>query len=235
MTARQLIAEALLELGVGTPGQALEAAIAAQGLSKLNRIIDNWNAEREAIYADQWLTFTLTRSLQPHTIGPTGATWTTAQRPVSIENAQLIVGDVTYPITLRLAAWWAGQSDPTLSDDLPTDLYYDATWPNGSLYFWPVPSASYDVQLLVRAVLTDYTLDTVVNLPPGYRDALTLTLAEECAASMGMMAEPSTVMSASKARARIFTNNTITPPLATRDSGIPGGRGWFNWRTGIVQ
>lgn len=225
VTGRTICTDALVELGVYGPIQTPQAKDLAVVLGQLTRLIDNWNAEREAIYADQFLSFTLTPSLQPHTIGPTTATWTTPQRPVSIEAAQLIVSSSqSYPITLRDAEWWNARVDTAFTTDLPTDLYYQPGWPNGSLYFFGRPTAAYTVQLLCRSVLSTYTLDTIVTMPPGYRDALTLTLKEMCAEAFAKTLSEKAVLDASKARARIFGNNTVMPYLSS-PAGLPGRGG----------
>jgi hypothetical protein len=225
VTGTTLCTDVLVELGVYGPTQTPNPKDINVVLGQLTRLVDNWNADQQAIYADQFLTFTLTPSLQPHTIGPSGATWTTAQRPVSIEDAQLIVSSSqTYPITLREADWWNSIVNTGYTTDLPTDLYYSPTWPNGSLYFYGEPTAAYDVQLLCRGILSAYTLTTAFSMPPGYRDAMTLTLKEMCADAFAKTLSEKAIMDASKARARIFTNNTVIPKL-TSDAGLPGRDG----------
>lgn len=233
VTARTLCSEALSDLGAIGANDDMSPTDGAYALSKLNRLIDLWNAQREAIYADDFLTFTLTPSLNPHTIGPTGATWTVDQRPVSIEGVQLMISSTdTIALWMRDAAWWQGQPTPGLSSAYPTDAYYDPTWGNGSLYLYPVPSSALDVQLRVRAVLGEYTLDSVISLPPGYRDALTKTLTEECDGLGGIPVTPMQSLRASRARAVIFANN-ITVPKITAPAGMPGRNpGWFDYQTG---
>ena len=232
MTARDLLEDVGHELGVLDPHESLTANQARLGLSKLTRLVDTWNADRQAIVADQLLTFTLTPSLQPHTIGASGATWTTSIRPVSIEGAQLMT-DSTSAIRLRTSDWWQALTSPTQTSDTPTDLYYAPTWPLGKLYFWPIPTAATDVQLLVRVALADYDLDTTFTMPPGYRDAMTLTLVESCQSVLGGVVTPATQMAATQARARIFSNNMVVPKLIT-DMMQPGG-GWFDYQTGTYR
>lgn len=236
MTYRDVVNQVLEELGVLGQGETASAADSTAALVRVNRILDNWNTELSAAYSQSLVQNVLTPGLQPHTIGPTGATWTVAQRPVSIEDAQLFVGTVTYDLKLRPADWYADLPVPGLQSQIPTDLFYNPLWPNGQLFFWPVPLAAYTVQLLVRGVLgSSAALSDTLVLPPGYLSALLLTAAEECFAAFGTPLENRQAISqrASEARQRVFATNTLTPPLATRDFGIPGRRGWFNWRTGL--
>jgi hypothetical protein len=154
---------------------------------------------------------------------------------VTIESASLVLNtsspDVLTPITLRDAQWWADQSVPDLTSDIPTDLYYEPTWPNGSLYFWPVPTTAYDVELEIRTVLAQVTLVTSLTLPPGYEEALVLSLAEKCARPFGKELDQSLVRDADLARARIMANNVTTPRLHTRDAGMPHARPAGNFPT----
>ena len=120
----------------------------------------------------------------------------------------------------------------------PTDLYYEPNWPLGVLHFWPVPNTNYGLELTYRVVLPEFQMTTVFSMPPGYRKALTLTLAEDVAGPLGATALSSfqkTVEKAMDARNQIGINNDFVPSLTTQDSGMPNNRGFrsnFNYRTG---
>lgn len=244
-TGRTLINGAARELNVLVAGEELAATDAEVFLDVLARIIDDWNAEREAIYATEFLQFMFTPNLNPHTIGPTGV-WTVAQRPVTIEGATVILSTgpsgVNAPAiymhdqSAGIPAFFQNLSTPNLTTSYPTDGYYDATWPNGSLYLYPVPATAYGCQIQVRAVLTPYTIDTAFSMPPGYRSALTLTLAEQTAGIFGRPMPETLMGRAAIARARIFGNNTGARQLVTQDAGMPrvrrGTRSNWNWLIG---
>jgi hypothetical protein len=238
-TTRDLLTETYQDLTILSVGESLSAEQSAFGLLKLVRLFDNWNAERAGVYANRIATHTLTPSLNPHTIGPSTATFTVTQRPVSIDAASLVQTggslDVNVPMRIRNAQWYAALTVPDVSTDIPSDLWYNPTWPNGELYLYPVPAAAYGIQLLTRIVLADLALDDDVSLPPGYRDAVILTLGEMIA-----LTYPPAVPSpeaAALARARIFANNDVIPDLVTRDSGTPTQRGgrWFDYLSGTFR
>jgi hypothetical protein len=223
-TIADICRDAAEEIGVVAAGETLHANDAAALLRRLNRILDLWNAIQPTSVAQQFVTYTLVPSTSPTTIGPSGATWALSQRPVSIESAQLVIAgtpDSYQPIMLRDAQWWAAQQLPTLSDGYPTDLYYEPAWPNGRLYFWPVPSAARSVQLQIRRVLAQVVLTDTFDMAPGYREALTLTLAEKAAGLFLKPVPEGLSREASLARAQIFANNVVTPKLITRDAGMP--------------
>jgi hypothetical protein len=234
MTGLDHVTAALQELGVASAVDPLSAEDAAYGLAKLNRLINNWNAEREAVYATVFTTgLVFTPALSPHTIGPTG-TFVVTQRPVSIAGANVIVAGVKTPIRMVDSQWWLAQTVPGTTSPYPTDLYYEPTWPNGSLFFWPVPTAANGLELMIRTVLASFTLPVNVTLPPGYDDAIDLTLAEDLAGPFQVPVSPLLVSKAREARARIFANNRRPiPRLTTWDAGMPGGdrRDHFDYRS----
>jgi hypothetical protein len=229
---------AAIELGAVAAGEPLSAADAAWILAKANRLLNNWNAEREAVYNSTLVPFTIVPSLNPSTIGPTGATFTVTQRPVSIDGAVVVLTNVTpnvsQEITIRDEDWWRAQSVKAITSTFPTDLFYSPSWPNGDIYLWPVPTVAYELQLQLRTVLASFTLTGAVSLPPGYLDAFILTLAEEIGPGFGLAASPQTVASAAKARARVFANNHEPQRIMTQDAGMPSAsRPDFNYKTGL--
>jgi len=239
-TALNLCEDAAFEIGVKGEGNSLTTADANYLLGVFNRLINKWNAQREAVWASRFDTFTLVPALSPHTIGPAASTptWTLAQRPVGLDNASLILSGGSLPIycdiTVRDAQWWSAQTTPTLSTSIPTDVYYQPDWPLGKLYFWPVPTTAYDVDLQTRVLVDEVELTTVISFPPGYRDAFTLTVAERSCRAFGRPVTPDLRADAAQARAVIFANNDVTPRLATQDAGLPSGQGtYLNWRSGL--
>jgi hypothetical protein len=239
VTTRQVLTDALVELGVYDIAQVPSDADMRVMLGKLNRLLDNWNAERAAVYAETFATFTLVPNQQIHTIGPADSTptWEVTQRPVSIDGANVVLNNVSpavyTPIAVHDVDWWRGLSVPGVTSQFPTDLYYEASWPLGQVYLWPVPTVAYDVELQLRFVLAELGLADEFSLPPGYKDAIVLTVAEQAARSFGKPVDPTLRMDAAKARARIFANNDVTPRITTNDAGMPSpSRPYFNYRTG---
>ena len=236
----ELIEPALMEIGVLAAGESASAADADFSLGKLNRILDNWNAERAAVYADQYLSYTFdTGGTVPQTIGPSSATYSTSQRPVSIEFANVVLDDdVRVPIAIWDRLAYDEQTTPSTTSTFPLAVYYNPSWPNGQLYWWPIPTTAYGLELQVRIVLSSLSLDDSVSYPPGYKDALILTLAEDLCAAFGRPIPPQLPTMAAKARGRIFANNDQTPRIATQDAGMPSRQETatmttFNYKTGL--
>ena len=180
-TGAQIARAALLEVAAIDPIDPVPADLQAFAIEKANRVINNWNADHGAAYVESFAEYTLTPNLNPHTLGPSGATFTVTQRPVSVETARLNIGgspNERLPITLLNQEEYAAIVVRGVTSDIPLYLYYAAGWPNGSLYLWPVPSAAYALELWTRVVLASLTAAGSVSLPPGYEDALILTTAE---------------------------------------------------------
>lgn len=228
-----IITDAFIELTVYGANEPLSPEDAAFGLGKLNRLFDNWNADRKAVYCSRFSTFAFTPGLNPHTIGPTG-TWVVSQRPETIDTLNWINAGVFTEIPVSNdPGWYAGVSMPGMGG-IARGGYYEPNWPNGNLYLYPVPQTAYAVELMTRVVIAQVTLTDIFSMPPGYRDAVTLTLAESLAPTYpSAQVSPLLRLAAAKSRARVFANNVPIPRLSTIDSGMPGSRGgYYDFRSG---
>lgn len=233
LTGRTICTEAAQELGVIAAGDTLQQPMASMFLSQLARLVDDWNANRAMIFATDFLTFTFTPGLNPHTIGPTG-TWVVDERPVQIEAAVVVLSSGVTGVNapqirihdqnVGIPTWFSSLTTPNIQTSYPTDAYYNATWPNGSFYLWPVPATAYDCQIQVRMPLGSFTLDTVFSMPQGYRSAMTLTLAENASSLFPNTLTAKLERRAVDARNAIAANNTGGGALSTQDPGMPSQR-----------
>lgn len=241
--ASQICTDALTEIRVARAGDVVSPDDMTFAFNKLLRLIDRWNAEANASFTTVFTAYTPIPLHQPHTLGPTGD-WVVAQRPLQIAGANLILpatgnsGPIRVPLAVRDDQWWLNNTTQGIATSIPTDLYYSPDWPNGSVYLWPIPTMTYQIELMTDGLFGVLLLTTAFWMPYGYRDAITLTLAEECAAAFGQAAAASTIQSAREARALIFGRNQHAPNIRTRDAGMPSGgsfRGRFNYLTGQVD
>jgi hypothetical protein len=238
VTYADLVKQSLSEIGSYAQGQVVSAADMQFCITKLNRIIDSWNAKRRLIYSKDFTNYTLIPNHAPHTIGPTGD-FIVSSRPIQILNASIILQGtnpaVLSPLVLRDDDWWAKNLVQTLTSGLPTDLYYNTSFSNGQLNLWPISTVAHGLQLETLFILVQVTQGQTVNLPPGYNDALTLTLAENISEPFGKVLTPSLKSLAQESRATIVIPNLSSPRIATWDSGVPDdnrNRPYFNWLVG---
>lgn len=236
-TALDIITDALIETTMLAPGETPDGEQGQWAFRKLNYLLDSWASKKNFVYASSFNIYTLVPNLSPHTIGPApGATFAVVQRPVKIVRATIILNNtpapyVSIPLTLRDEEWWMANTIQQLPSQQPTDLFYNPTFPNGSLYYWPIPDTAYQTQLETWALLSQFSSITdpiggpgsnVFQIPPGYRNAMMLSLAEELMPGADKEANPTLTMMAARARSAVFGNNSQVPRMGTRDFGIPG-------------
>jgi hypothetical protein len=249
-TASDIVRDAMIEVGMIAPGEVPDGDSGQWAFRKLNYLLDHWAAQDLYVYSNSFNLFNLVVGLSPHTIGPgdgvTPATFTVEQRPVRIESAAIVLDSnglpVDIPIPIEDDDWWAENRLKTLQSQIPTHLYYSADWPNGSLYFWPVPNAQYQVRLQYWTLLRQFASidhplggpNSAASLPPAYRSALMLTLAETLQPGARQSANPALSMMAAKAREAITQNNAPSPRISTAGAGMPSNdrHTRFNFLTG---
>lgn len=238
-TWRDVITDALYELNVYGREQSIAAADEQFALRKLNAILNMWEARSVFAYNQNYALYTLTPNHQPHTIGPSAADFAVTSRPVRIENAAIVIAGASSPVDIPLKIrdddWWAGQRVKSITSTIPTSLYYSPDFPNGSLYLWPIPTQANGLRLetwVTVGQVTDITADFVA--PPGYKLAITLTLAEHIAGPFGATLTPLQSQMAVRARSAVQGLNATSPRVASADWGTRGKSrgGGFNYLTG---
>lgn len=223
MKISDLISNALIELGVLAAGQTVSADHSSFCLNKLNRLFDNWNADGDYIYATTLFRGTLTPNHSPHTIGITGLTpaadlVVSVTRPQKIDYANLILTDVTPNIhrklTIKDDAWWMSNPIPDLATQIPYDLWPNYSWPLAQLYLWPVPTKAYDIEINLWTSLASVALTDTFTMPPGYEDAVTMSLAESLVSAFPSAPGAQTAaLQAAQARGRIKALNSESPTM----------------------
>lgn len=240
VTALDLIKAAMQEIGALAMGETPSNEDSAWVLSKLQRLIDRYNARRPLVYSVNFTQFALVLNTQPITIGP-GAMFDVNQRPVDIDSISLVLNNtsptqVEIWVNKRDKDWWAQNRVKNLTSTLPTDYYYEPNWPNGNLFLWPIPSAANNLLLQYRTVLAEITnYNQPFTLPPGYWDAIVYPLAVSICPSFERQATPDLVRLAAEALKAIEVNNNKSPRGTTGDAGMPGvgNRGDFNYYSGM--
>lgn len=238
MTATTIIYSTLRLLGLLRAGQTPSTVETADGLSALNVLIDNWNTERLNIYTVGVASFPLTTATQSYTIGPSGATFTSA-RPIKIENAGLLIPNtglsnnfLRLPLKMLTKAEWDQIDEKGTTADYAEGLYNDQNFPNSTLYLWPIPVFSSGVTSLEisawvpLASFPDLTTDVALNI--GYSRALQYALAIELQPRFKEATlQPTDVQIAAESKDAIRALNaaigpaepTMAPTNATPDGG----------------
>lgn len=242
VTALSIINAAGNEIGALAAGEQFSSDDQAWVLQKLQRLIDRYNARLPMIYNVNFTLFTLNPPATPQTpttIGP-GGNFDVSQRPVSIPSIGLILNGtpgVELPLTARDQDWWAVNRIKGLTSTLPTDYYYDPAWPMGNIYFWPVPTASHQVNVQSRLVLGEYTTYAQnFSMPPAYWDAIVYELAISIGPSFEREAS-ATLIGLWKASIKTVQSNNISSPRLATDAPSQSGssRPDFNFLDGLTR
>ena len=189
-TAIELITDALTEIGVAGAGQSIAPEDAALGLRKLNQRIQLWANARLTLPVLTTISVPLTGAAS-YTIGPSGAV--VAARPVKINSATAVdAGGTEYGVNVLPRELWDSITVKAVDGGPPCDVWWDAQPTNGRIYVYP-RSTGYTLKLACQTLLTSFaTTATAVTLPDGYETALSLTLADDLAASYGKQVSPDT-------------------------------------------
>jgi len=227
VTALDYVVAALKEIGVLAAGEDAEANDAADALSALNRLLDQWAVERLNIYTIVRTTVPIVSGTGTYSIVGTA----TQPRPAFLDHVGYIDTstdpDSEYLLQPITEDGWAGIAQKGLTGSIPSSWYYNPTFPNGTLTLYPAPTSATLQAVLYypQAVAKLATLATTVSLPPGYERMLVKNLALELLPSYSRQADPALVQQAMEAKAAIKRINQRARDMSF--GGVFGsGRGW---------
>jgi hypothetical protein len=245
-TCLDVLTNALLEIGVYQSSETISAADSAFCMARLNRMLDSWTTQGRYIFTTSIAQYTLPPKIF-YTIGQgTPTADIVAPRPGGsgtgngIEYANIILNSSSTPIRQPLDVIsdqeWSMIRAYQIGVSLPTKLYNDGAYPNSSLYLWGYPTVTTILELFTRQQLTQFAaLTDAFSFPPGYEDAVTLSLAELLCGPFGRQRTPELISDAARSRAAIGALNSEPRLLITADSGLAvndSKRSNWNWITG---
>jgi len=230
-TALDLIKRAYRLIGVYAIGEAPSADETADALSALNSMLASWSNEKLMVYAATVDSITCTPNDGVYTLGPTGDVITT--RPQDIDPATSFVWNgITYPLAIATLDQYQSIKNKALNSTLPSIIRMEPTFPNATVYLYPVPSLAITLNVWSWKPLTGFTNATdTVSLPPGYEDAITYNLATILAPEHETQASPQVLKLAAMTK-KVLKRMNWEPLLLGVEAGIPGG-GRFNIYTGL--
>ena len=220
---------ALMEIGVLEAGGTGATADRTYCLGVVNRMLGTWSAELGPLHYETTESLTWTAAQASRTIGTSGDFNT--PRPEKILYAQFRdASSNDNPIDVVTHEFYQSIVDKTTADVTPLLIAYNPTIASslGTLFIWPVPSASATIRLTSYkpfTVITDQTATVV--LPSGYEGALVFNLAMQIAAAFGVQLSPVTAGEARRTKRVIEEANiVIQPPKG--DPLAPGQRRRYN-------
>ena len=233
-TAIDLITRAAQEIGATQSGEALTAADGADGLVRLNSMLDGWALDRLLVYQIKQSSYSWPASTSSRTIGSGGNF--SATRPNRIEAGTFFrdSNNNDYPVQLIDREAYDGIPLKTsVASVWPDYLFYDPEYPLGIIYVYPVPSAITTLYLNTWQILQSFAaMTTSLSLPPGYEDAIIYNLSLRLASMFGLKADDSLRALAKETKATIEGHNAPTLIAQTEIPHLSGGAGGANILTG---
>lgn len=222
---RDLLNDALLQIGILDPSEGMDAGQAQSALRTLNRMIQVWNADELMVYSVNRETFPLVPNQQSYTIGP-GGNFNT-QRPVVIDMVSVIQNTtgsnpVEIPIEIYNDEQWRDLTVKNTPSTFPLVMWATGDFPLNVLWFWPIPQQVNNIVLYAWNQVADFpNINATVQFPPGYEEAIVNNLALRLCPMYGVQPNPGVVALAQGSMARIKRINW-EPSYRTVDAGLSG-------------
>lgn len=210
-TVADIINLALKDVGIVGTGQTAMAEDTNDALSTLNQMLGQWQVDGFAVYTLKSVAFPVTGATS-YTIG-TGGNVNRA-RPDEVEGAVYRLNGVDTPLHI-IQSFDDYQAIALKSSvGFPSAVHYQATFPLGRLYVYPVPSSG-EILITLREEFTEYTSTASdLALPNKYRMAVRFSLAELLKVSYpDATGRPDIMQAAMKARRILKRSNVRIAPL----------------------
>src|SRR5215831_4904430 len=247
-SALTIITSALRKLGVmGAADPTPESEDIELGLQEYNEIVEQWNVRKRRSFYEQMQAFPWGTLKEQYTIGPPALDpadnpdfiVSNGGRPVRIEFAQLTLTDQPQDVQVNIAVIHIEQymtfNVPQLASTFPLSIYYQPTWPNGTIYPYPIPQRTdYRLNLVWWHQMLTASIDEItlpIQLPFVYVRALALTLAEALYLAFPKKTDLAELSRQARlARSDMEAQNTPPPKISTTD-GVRTTGSTFDWRS----
>lgn len=217
-TYNDLIVLALKNAGVIGVGQTASATDINDACMIMNDMIAEFQRRRYLIYhlVDQSITAT---GAESYTVGP-GGDFAVAERPAVInaayarQNVSSNPSAIDYPLEILPARETYAQIALKSLESFPRWAYYDAAYPQGNFFVYPVITSQFDIHIVYPALLqTAVALTDPVTMPPEYRSAVRYNLAVRLADHFQLNPSPVLIGLARSALDTVRLNNTQVPRM----------------------
>jgi len=182
-----LIRSSLRLLGSLAEGEQLSGQGGQDALATLNQMVDAWGTEKLTIPFVARDVYDVVADQQTYTIGRDSADLDADRPPMGLEGAGLLLNASTPAVEISRHVMtddeYQALTIKDLSSTLFTDVYYNATYPNGTIFLWPNPNTAVNSLVLYtsRPVAQFANLTNQYILPNAYVAALRFNLAIDLA------------------------------------------------------
>ena len=221
-TARDLITSSLRLIGVVHKSEPITADEAVDALEVLNDLLASWATDSLMVYSRSWETFPLTAGVAEYTMG-VGGTFNTV-RPTQIISAyiRLSGSNIDYPLYQLVDDQYALYiAQKNLQSNIPEYFNFDNAYPLAKIRIWQVPSTACDIHMQSEKQVLDVpTLDTVIDLPPGWKKAIRFNLAKDLAPEYSIQPPPEVIEQAAGSKALLMQQVLKNRPLTFMPTNI---------------
>ncbi|WP_347467525.1 hypothetical protein [Burkholderia stagnalis] len=235
ITAKDLIMQALKEIGVVAQGQPATDEDIADCLFRLNGMLGQWEKKRALVYRLRSIDWQADGSTS-YKLGP-GAEIDTP-RPSKIASGYVRLLGGSMPVDYQLTVIVAREDYDRIAvkelRSMPSFVYLDTTNPAATLYLWPVPTSQYRVHVTAYEVLPRFDdAAEPIDLPDVYQEALFYNAVVRFSP---MYRLPVTAEAAALARAALdtITGDLLQIPLLQMPDGL-ARRGRYSIYSDRVQ
>lgn len=221
-TVRDMITDALIQIGMVDPSESVNAGTAQAALRELNRMIQSWNIQGLMTYALDSSVFSTVGGQQDYTYGAGGNF--DAPRPTNIDSVSVLLGNpqLELPIQILTDDQWRDVGVKSTTSTFPTAVHIHGDFPLNTLSFWPIPASAGQVRIYFWHLITEFSnINTPISLPQGYEDAIVSNLAIRLAPSYGVNPSPVLGQMAVMAKKRI-NNINWQPTYRCVDEALSG-------------
>lgn len=176
-TAQEYINRALRLIGVTADGETPTSTESSTSLTVLNDMLGLWNIQKFLVYQIEETTHTLSAGTNNYTVG-SGAT-INISRPVKIEQAFIRDSNNNdQAVSIIHQEQYNRISSKDTQSSWPDQLFYDAGFPNGTIYLYPTPSVASTLHFTSWKRFSSFaTLATSATFPDGYNQLIVYNLA----------------------------------------------------------
>src|SRR5437764_1022494 len=170
ITVIDLIRRSMYLINAVAAGEIPDTADLNDALLTLGEMLDGWDTQPLAVYGSTNESWTLTPGKSTYNWGKTAvAPDFTSDRPVSINNVTCVRNGVSTPVEVITQDQYDAIALKATSQPLIEKVLYVNSFPLGVLTCFPVPTEAVTLSFATdRQFATPLTLQTVLNLPPGY-------------------------------------------------------------------
>jgi hypothetical protein len=193
-TAQEILTDALIDAGIVGIDESVEQPILNRAWKQMNWLLSQWNRKRFLVYHLVTVGIASTGATV-YSVGK-GCDFPIDPRPDRAESAFLRflnapnTGNLNVDIPIRIIQSMEDYNRITVKNigTIAWQLFYDPTWPTGTVYPWPIPQASqYGIFICFKETLTRFaSLQQKINLPPEYEPAIHWTMVRRLRASYQM-------------------------------------------------